>query len=133
MLISRTSPTLTLLGEATSAPPAPNANQMVNKVVARAGMGALLETFEAEGMFQYALRAAPTGARQLLQLDRDGERWVWVFSGDMSDKRRASFVKARNYFLQLFNYARSYRPDEAAKRDMEESRKLEAERRRRRS
>ena len=37
------------------------------------------------------------------------------------------------YFLQLFNYARNYRPDDAAKQDMAESRKLEAERRRRRS
>ena len=133
MLISRTSPTLTLLSEGTALPAAPNANAVVNKVVAAEGMDALVATFETEGMFAYALPTAPQVARQALQLDRGGDRSVWVFSGGTSDARRASFVKARNYFLQLFNYARNYRPDDAAKQDMAESRKLEAERRRRRS
>lgn len=133
MLISRTSPTLTLLSEGTLAPSPPNANAVVNKVIEPNGMTALLATLEEEGMFQDALTAAPPGARQILQLDRGGERSVWVFSGGTTDKRRASFVKARNYFLQLFNYARNYRPDEAAKQGMKESRELEAERRRRQS
>ncbi|MEC8252330.1 MAG: hypothetical protein VX044_03890 [Planctomycetota bacterium] len=133
MLISRTSPTLALMSGGARAPLAPNANAMVNKVVASDGMDALISTFEAEEMFGHALEAAPPGARQALQLDRDGKRSVWVFSGGASDQRRASFVKARNYFLQLFNFARNYQPDEAAKQDLEESRKLEADRRRRRS
>lgn len=133
MLISRSSPTLTLLSEGTRAPRAPNANAAVRKVVSAEGMEALIATFEAERMFQYALRDAPTGARQALQLDRGGERSVWVFSGSTTDERRASFVKARNYFLQLFNYARNYQPDDAAKQDMKASRKLESDRRRRRS
>lgn len=133
MLISRSSPTLTLLSEGTPAPEAPNANPVVNKVVAAEGMQALLSTFQAEEMFQYALSATPAGARQALQVDRDGSRSVWVLAGGTTDARRTSFVKARNYFLQLFNYARNYRPDEAAQQSMQESRKLEADRRRRRS
>lgn len=133
MLISRTSPTLALVTDGARAPAAPNANELVVKVVSSDGMRALIATFESEQMFQHALAAPPAGARQSLQLDRGGDRAVWVFTGDAADERRAAFVKARNYFLQLFNYARNYSPDDAAKRDMQESRKLEAERKRRRA
>jgi len=132
MLISRTSPTLALVSDGTPAPDSPNANPFVVKVVEPEGMAALIATFQSENMFQYAMASAPTGARQALMLDRDGERSVWVFSGRAQDQRHTAFVKARNYFLQLFNHARNYVPDEAAKQDMKESRKFEDERRRRR-
>ena len=133
MLISRTSPTLALITQDTRPPAAPNANDVVVKVVSSDGMRALIATFESEQMFPYALASTPAGSRQSLQLDRGDDRAVWVFTGDAADERRAAFVKARNYFLQLFNYARNYNPDDAAKRDMQESRKLEAERNRRRA
>ena len=57
MLISRTSPTLTLLSEGTLAPSPPNANAVVNKVIEPNGMTAFLATLEEEGMFQDALTA----------------------------------------------------------------------------
>jgi len=133
MLVSHSSPTLALMCQGTAPPAAPNANNMLNKVITPTGMSALIATFESEQMFQYALTSYPAGARQALQLDRDGERSVWVFSGGDQQGRHAAFVQARNYFLQLFNYARDYQPDDAAKQDMQKSRELRAERRRSRS
>lgn len=132
-LISRTSPTLVLVTDGAPTPAAPNANDLVIKVVSAAGMRALIATFRSEQMFQYALDTAPAGARQSIQLDRGDDRAVWVFTGDTADARRAAFVKARNYFLQLFNHAQNYSPDDAAKRDMQKSRELEAERTRKRA
>jgi hypothetical protein len=131
MLISRTSPTLALMNIGTPVPPAPNGNDIVAKMVEPAGMAALVETFGSEDMFRFALADAPTGARQALVLDRDGKRSVWVFTGNARDPGYVTFVQARNYFLQLFNHARNYVPDEQAKQDLKESREFDDERRRR--
>ena len=132
-LISRTSPTLALMSRGVPIPPAPNGNQVVAKMVEPQGMAALIQTFESENMFQHALANAPTGVRQALVLDRGGQRSVWVFTGSAQDKGYVTFIQARNYFLQLFNHAKNYVPDEQAKKDMKESREFEDERKRRRS
>lgn len=122
MLVSKASPTLALMCDGIDAPPAPNANALVSKVVDPAGMAALIATFEAEQMFAHALPDTPRRARQAIILDRDGVRSVWAFAGDAQDPRRVAFVKARSYFLQLFNHARNYVPaDRGAERGVQPS------------
>ncbi len=112
MLVSKSSPTLALISDGLTAPPAPNANALVAKAVDATGMAALVATFEAEQMFAHALPDVPQGARQAIVLDRGGARSVWAFAGDAQDQRYVAFVKARSYFLQLFNHARNYVPAE---------------------
>lgn len=134
LLVSRTSQTLALMSAGTAAPAAPNANPMVSKTVSPDGMAALLATFQAEGLFEHAVDAAPRGARQTLVLDRDGRRSTWLFSGSPSDDRYVAFVKARNYFLQLFNHAQNYVPAApGVRQEMKDAGDRASEQRRRRS
>jgi len=134
LLISRSSQTLALMSQGTAAPAAPTGNAMVSKTVSPDGMAALLATFESEGLFAHAVDAAPRSARQALVLDRDGRRSTWLFSGSPSDARYVAFVKARNYFLQLFNHAQNYVPaDQGVREEIKDSGDRASELRRRRS
>ena len=108
ILTSRNSPTLALQNNSANAPAVPSSAARINKVINDEGMQALLATYESQKLFERTLDSVPTNARQALVLQRGNQTAAWVFSPHAQDPNTIAFIRARDFFLQLFNHARNY-------------------------
>jgi len=109
-LDSRNGPTLTLQNASCKAPAEvySEGSDTLRKVVPDVEMQALLDVFTAEELFALSVPNVPAGARDVLRLEQGSERWIWARRGSHVDPREAGFVKARAYFLQLYNGSTAY-------------------------
>ena len=108
-LLSRAGQRLVMQNAAAAeAAPSTAAGPVRPKTLDAESLQALFDTFEIEGLFAHTLPAAPANANQALVLTHGDRTWCWT-PGAATDPRTTSFVRARSYFLQLFNHARDYR------------------------
>lgn len=73
------------------------------KVVPDADLQALLDVFSEKGMFDQALASAPGDARDVLVVEHEGRRWIWVRRQLGVQASEQDFHEARAYFLSLYN------------------------------